>query len=245
MHSVVTVECHSPALARAVTYTALVPDVGTPPFAVLYQLHGASDDHRAWLYKSNLLRVVEGLPLVVVMPSGENGYYVDVPPLRALEQLVVHDIPAHLTRAFRVRQGRAAIGGLSMGGYGAIRLGLKHPDRYASIFAHSSRLPARRELPTLAWTHGSDAAGCDDLDVDWLAERVDRATMPALAFDCGVDDHLIGDSRRFHARLEALGVPHAYAEHAGAHTWDYWDRHLAEAIAHHARVLGIEPQHSG
>ncbi|MGZ3427457.1 MAG: alpha/beta hydrolase [Polyangia bacterium] len=239
MHGVVTVECHSPALDRTVTYTALVPDGGTPPFAVLYQLHGASDDHRAWLYKSNLLRVVEGLPLLVVLPSGENGYYVDAPPLRALEQLVVHDIPAHVTRTFRVKEGRAAIGGLSMGGYGAIRLGLKHPDRYASVFAHSSRLPARAELPMLAWTHGIDDADLDDLDVDRLAQRIDPATMPKLAFDCGVDDHLIADSRRFHARLEALGVPHGYAEHAGAHDWEYWNRHVSDAIAHHARVLGL------
>jgi putative tributyrin esterase len=218
MHSVVTVECHSAALERAVTYTALVPDRGGPPFAVLYQLHGASDDHRAWLYKSNLLRVVEGLPLVVVMPSGENSYWVD-----AWEKLVVDDLAAHVARTFRVRDGRAAIGGLSMGGYGAIRLGLKYPDRYASIFAHSSRL----------------RASGDDYDVEVIAARVDRATLPQLAFDCGVDDHLIGDSRRFHARLDALGVPHHYAEHAGAHTWDYWDRHVVDAIAHHARVLGL------
>src|SRR3954466_1326967 len=136
MHSVVTVEHPSAALDRTVSYTALVPQTGTPPFAVLYQLHGASDDHRAWLYKSNLLRVVDGLPLVVVMPSGENSYYVD-----AWERLVVDDVPANVARTFRVRPGRAAIGGLSMGGYGAIRLGLLHPDRYASIFAHSSRLP--------------------------------------------------------------------------------------------------------
>ena len=111
MHSVVTVESHSAALERAVTYTALVPDRGTPPFGVLYQLHGASDDHRAWLYKSNLLRVVDGLPLVVVMPSGENGDWVD-----AWEKLVVDDLAAHVARTFRVRDGRAAIGGLSMGG---------------------------------------------------------------------------------------------------------------------------------
>ena len=218
MHSVVTVECHSAALDRVVTYTALVPQSGTPPFAVLYQLHGASDDHRAWLYKSNLLRYVDGLPLLVVMPSGENSYYVG-----PWEKLVVDDIPAHVERTFRVRPGRAAIGGLSMGGYGAIRLGLLYPHRYASIFAHSSRLPE----------------SADDRDVGVVAERVDRAQLPALAFDCGVDDHLIDDSRRFHVRLDALGLPHQYREHPGAHTWEYWDEHVREAIAWHVRVLGL------
>src|SRR3954470_19630675 len=160
MHSVVTVEHHSDALDRAVTYTALVPQTGTPPFAVLYQLHGASDDHRAWLDKSSLLRYVDGLPLVVVMPSGENSYYVG-----PWERLVVDDVPAHVERTFRVRPGRAAIGGPSVGGYGAIRLGLLHPHRYASIFAHSSRL----------------AETADDHDVGVIAERailIDRAQLP-------------------------------------------------------------------
>jgi S-formylglutathione hydrolase FrmB len=218
MHSVVTVEHSSAALGRTTTYTAFVPDDGAPPFAVLYQLHGASDDHRAWLYKSNLLRYVDGLPLLVVMPSGENSYYVD-----AWEHMIVDDLPAHVARTFRVREGRAAIGGLSMGGYGAIRLGLKYAERYASIFAHSSRLPASG----------------DDRDVGVIAARVDGATMPALAFDCGTEDYLLADSRRFHARLDALGLPHQYREHSGAHTWDYWDEHVREAIAWHKKALGI------
>lgn len=218
MHSVLTVECHAPSLDRAVTYTALIPESGTPPFAVLYQLHGASDDHRAWLYKSNLLRHVDGLPLVVVLPSGENSYYVD-----AWERLIVDDLPAHVSRTFRVREGRAAIGGLSMGGFGAIRLGLKYAERYASIYAHSSKLVETG----------------DDHDAAVVAARVDRNNMPALAFDCGVDDHLIDQSRTFATRLQSLGLPHEYREHPGAHTWDYWEQHLPDALAHHARVLGL------
>src|SRR5262249_54353246 len=161
--------------------------VGEPPFPVLYQLHGASDDHRAWLYKSSLWRYVEALPLMVVLPSGENSYYVDTPG-RAFEQLIVHDLPAHVAHTFGVRDGKAAIGGLSMGGYGAIRLGLKHPDRYGSIFAHSSRLPSRAELPQLEWTRGLHGAELDELDVEQLAARLDRATMPELVFDCGTED---------------------------------------------------------
>ena len=92
-----------------------------------------------------------------------------------------------------------------------------------SIFAHSSRL----------------AESADDHDVGVVAQRMERVTMPALAFDCGVDDHLIDDSRRFHARLDALGVPHQYREHPGAHTWEYWDEHVREALAWHVRVLGL------
>ena len=220
MHSVVTVECHAPALDRAVTYTALVPEAGTPPFAVLYQLHGASDDHRAWLYKSNLLRHVDGLPLVVVLPSGENSYYVDA--LGAAGRATI--CPAHVSRTFRVREGRAAIGGLSMGGFGAIRLGLKY------------RRSLRVDLRALVEA-GGDAATTATRAVSRRAST--RKNLPALAFDCGERRSPDRGQSALPRQLEALGLPHEYREHPGAHTWDYWERHLPDAIAHHARVLGL------
>ena len=233
MSSVVTVELFSAALGRTSAYTAIVPEAGAPPFAVLYLLHGHDDDHRAWLYKSSLLRHAAGLPLLIVMPCGENSYYVG-----AHEQLVAVELPLHVARTFRVRAGRAAIGGLSMGGYGAIRLGLKYPATYASIYAHSSRLPARAELPTLPWASPSGDA-LDDLDVDALAQHADPATLPALFFDCGTDDPLLPDNQRFHAHLRALAIPHQYREHPGAHTWDYWDSHILDQLAHHKRTLDL------
>jgi putative tributyrin esterase len=236
--SIVTVEFGSRALARQTTYTAIVPSVGEPPFAVLYLLHGHDDDHHAWLHRSTLLNRVEALPLVVVLPSGENSYYVDAGPERELERLIVDELPIHLMRTFRVRDGKAAIGGLSMGGYGALRLGLRHPDRYASIVAHSSRLPTRSQLAREPWARGLDIDE-HGLDIEAVAAGVEHATVPALRFDCGVDDHLLDDSRRFHARLDALGIPHRYTEHPGAHTWDYWEARLPEALAHHARALEL------
>lgn len=235
--SVATVEFHSVAFDRTLAYTAIVPDAGEPPFAVLYLLHGHSDDHRAWLYRSSLVRHVARWPLLVVLPSGENSYYVDAPG-RPFEWLITDELPLHVARTFHVRPGRAAIGGLSMGGYGALRLALRHPERYASAYAHSARLPARAELPSLPWAQAA-LAGVDELDVDALAARADRAALPALGLDCGVDDHLLADSRRFHATLDRLGLAHAYVEHPGAHDWDYWDAHVADGLAFHARALGL------
>jgi S-formylglutathione hydrolase FrmB len=155
-----------------------------------------------------------------------------------METFIVDDLPAHVARTFQIRPGRAAIGGLSMGGYGAIRLGLRHPQKYGSIYAHSSRLPSAAELPMFAFERGI-GEDAEDLDVDDLAARVDRASMPALAFDCGTEDFLLADSRRFRDRLVALGLPHEYREHPGAHDWDYWDRHVPAALAHPRRVLGF------
>ena len=232
------VELHFPsdALGRVVTYSAIVPDRGEGPFSVLYQLHGASDDHRAWIERGNLVRHVDGMPLIVVLPDGALSYWANVHPLMRYEDFLVEDLAQHVRRTFRVRDEPAAIGGLSMGGYGALRLALRHPGRFASVAAHSSRIPLREELATLPWSRGVDP---DELDLLALADRIDPATVPKLHLDCGLDDHRLEDSRRLVAILARRGVAHHYREHPGAHDWPYWDAHVGEALAHHARALRL------
>jgi S-formylglutathione hydrolase FrmB len=101
-----------------------------------------------------------------------------------------------------------------MGGFGAVRLGLKYPQRFYSIWAHSGVFPTTDTLPE-HWYWSGIAA---DLDCYALADQVDPQTMPLLSFDCGTDDHLLEDNRRFHAFLEARGIPHTYQEHPGGHS---------------------------
>jgi S-formylglutathione hydrolase FrmB len=142
-------------------------------------------------------------------------------------------------RTFPIAAGPSAIGGLSMGGYGALRLALRHPARFASVTAHSTRAPTRAELATLPWSSGCDA---DLLDLETIAARAARAApaagerLPPIALDCGVDDRLLGDSRRVHACLDRLGIAHAYEEHAGTHDWAYWEARLPAALAFHAEI---------
>jgi S-formylglutathione hydrolase FrmB len=248
--TIATLRIKSAALSRPVPYTAILPDpddAGPGPYPVLVQLHGYWDDHQAWIYKANLARYVERLPLIVVLPNGENGYWVNWDPTRRYEELVVHDLWEHVSRTFPVREGRWAIGGLSMGGYGAIRLGLKYPDRYCSIFAHSSFIPGPTEFAEWAgqddwWMQQATRLNADDeMDCHHWAARADPARLPRLSFDCGTADDLLGQNRRFHAFLLAQDIPHSYAEHPGGHTWDYWDRHVETALLQHAELLGIEP----
>lgn len=74
-----------------------------------------------------------------------------------------------------------------------------------------------------------------------LKARLDAGERgPVIAFDCGVDDELIGPNRELHQHMDALGLHHHYAEHPGAHEWDYWDEHVREALAQHARALGMD-----
>jgi S-formylglutathione hydrolase FrmB len=238
--SIVNVRFRSEALGKHTSFNVVLPDQATGPFPVLIQLHGFSDDSYSWLYNSRLAQHVAPYPLIVVLPDGGTSRYLNLPyherfGLQNYEDLMIRDIPNEVQRLFPVRPGKWAIGGLSMGGFGALRLGLKYPDRFASIWAHSAGL---RPLDDAFLSTLADPS---DADVVHLARQaMASGQAPELALDCGVDDELIRYNREFHAALDGMGYPHTWNEHPGAHTWDYWDLHVQEALARHARVLGID-----
>lgn len=231
----------SKALGHHVSYSVILPDasvVGPGPYPVLFQLHGASDDHAAWTNRSNLARHVSSLPLIVVMPDGALSFWINHNGRERFEDFLTMDLWDHVRATFQVREGKAAIGGLSMGGYGALHNGLKHPERYCSVWAHSSACFNKEDF--LRWAASeTPPQDLDDADLFELAKKVDPANMPVVTFDCGTEDFLLDENRRFHGHLESLGLPHTYMEHPGSHSWDYWDVHVKEALEQHARALGI------
>jgi putative tributyrin esterase len=243
-----TLNFHSPALAKACSMTVIVPEgsVGQPPFPVCYLLHGLSDDHTSWARQTSIERHVAGLPLIVVMPDGGRGFYCDAVDGPAYERHLLDDVIGFVDRTFHTmpeRQGRV-IGGLSMGGYGAIKLALKYPQLFCSAVSHSAALDVQRRLerPEVAAEMRrifGPAPGGGPNDPYALAATIDRTLLPALRLDCGLEDGLLEENRAFHRHLEQLGIPHEYAECPGAHTWEYWDCHIQEALAFHQRVLGL------
>lgn len=227
----------SPALGRHVTYTAFLPDpsLGNGPFPVLYQLHGASDDHQGWIQYSNLPRYVSRLGLITVLPDGGLSFWLNRGPRERYEDFIMEDLAAHVARTFQVRAGKAAVGGLSMGGFGAVYLGLRHPERFASVWSHSGAFRTRARLLELGWSEETAAIA----DVGALAAMADPSTSPVLSLDCGTEDSLLEGNRDLSRLLTERGVPHQYFESPGSHTWDYWDLHVQEALGQHARVLGV------
>jgi len=238
------------ALNKMTSAMVILPEGKPGPFPVFYLLHGLSDDHSVWVRRTSIERYVEGLPLIVVMPDGGRSFYTDAKdrPRFAYETHFVRDLIGFVDGTLQtipMREGRV-IGGLSMGGYGAMKLALKHPDLFCAAVSHSgavglaSRPLGGDEEWVREWVpvFGENPQGGPE-DVFALAERADRATLPALRIDCGVDDFLVEDNRRFHRHLESLGIPHEYAEFPGGHSWDYWDLHVQEAIAFFTKVLNV------
>jgi putative tributyrin esterase len=235
--TIATVQFMSKALWRQVTYTAILPDkrtVGLGPYPVLYQLHGGNQNHTAWLYYSRLIDYARNFPFIIILPDGAQSRWANgEPPFTAYEDFLMDDLSNHILETFPATKGKWAIGGNSMGGFGAIRLGLKYPQRFFSIWSHSGVFPTAETLPN----HWHWSGNANDLDCYALVDQLDLQMMPRLSFDCGTDDHLLEHNRHFHTYLKERGIPHAYYEYPGGHNWEYWDIRIQEALSQHHEAL--------
>ncbi len=240
----------SPALGKAMAADIILPEGDLKgPFATFYLLHGFSDDHTIWQRRTSIERYVQDLPLIVVMPDGGRSFYCDAKEGLPWETSIVRDLVNYVDKMFHTKATRASrcIGGLSMGGYGAVKLALKHPDLFCSAVSHSGAVCFAHRPFTAdnAWSKemarivGADPVGGPD-DIFALAEKLTPEQRPALRIDCGTGDFLIEDNRACHAFLDQIGYPHEYAEFPGGHDWPYWDIHVQEAIAFHARNMKLK-----
>lgn len=237
-------------LHRMTSVKIIIPEKMEGPFPVLYLLHGLSDDHTAWTRWTSIDRYVRDLPLMVVMPDAERSWYTDAVgiPNAAFETFITQDLIGFVDETFhtiRGREGRATCG-QSMGGYGAFKLAIKHPDLFCAAASHSGALVAAehflngepervREMRLIFG--GKPQGGPNDLMA--IITRADRKTLPALYMDCGRDDFLFEANRKMHGHLESLGIPHEYHEDQGGHTWDYWDRRIQVSLEFVKKALNI------
>lgn len=248
-----TINYFSQSLQKASSFNIVFPDnpKATRPWAVLYLLHGLSDDHTIWERRTSIERYVEGWPLAVVMPDGGRGWFTNAakPPHYRYEDDLVKDVVGLVERTFPVKAERSgrAIGGLSMGGYGAVKIGLKHHETFGSVTSHSGAVGFPRRLPEKALElspeftviFGDSPEGGPE-DPYALIEKIDHGRIPALRLDCGEEDFLLEENRAFHQYLESLHIPHEYEEFSGGHDWAYWDAHVREAVAFHAKSMGLK-----
>jgi putative tributyrin esterase len=242
----------SSVLEKKLGMYVILPEVGTPPFATYYLLHGLSDDYTVWLRRTRIEWYVREMPLMVVMPDGFRGFYTDNADGPAYAKYMAEELVEFVERNFPARRSREArcVGGLSMGGYGALRLGLAYPHLFASANSHSGALMhGGRDGPRpdgplspaeFRRIFGERPQGSGH-DLVALARRAGQSNqpLPRLLIDCGTDDVLLEDNRLFHAELERLKMPHEYREFPGAHTWDYWDQHVRDALEFHLRALSL------
>jgi putative tributyrin esterase len=237
----------SQVLRKQTTTWILLPETGTPPFPTFYLLHGLSDNHTTWLRRTRIEDHAAALPLIIVMPDGGRSYYTNHAAGPAWATHIAEELPTFIERNFPAKTTRDSrcIGGLSMGGYGAMRLSLGYPEKYISANSHSGSLMGPNPIPgTISQEEVSQIIGPSyknsDHDLAAIAKRAATSSQfPQLLIDCGIDDFRLPDNRQFHQALLSQKIPHDYREFPGNHNWDYWEQHIPQALAFHAGALGL------
>jgi S-formylglutathione hydrolase FrmB len=218
-------------------------------FPVLYLLHGLTGHYNNWTEKAKLSTYVHRHGVIIVTPEGDNGWYTDSPtkPNDKYESYIVKELVPEIDKKFRTLSDRQhrAIAGLSMGGFGAIKSGLKYPEMFAlagsfsgalgvSSYRNSSELPAgaiRTSLVNIFGEAGSPTHVSNDIfRMIREASPEKMKAMPFLYIDCGTEDFLFQSNRDFVALLLEKKVPHEFRQLPGAHNWTYWDAQVQEFL---------------
>jgi len=215
-------------------------------FRTLYLLHGYSDDHTAWVRWTALEKYVEGLNLVVVMPAGNTSFYTDMTNGKKYFKFISEEVPAVARNMFPLSAARKDnyVAGLSMGGYGAFKLALTYPERYAAAASLSGTLDVRgivkghglREEKVHRMEMQSIFGDLSKLpnsnhDLFKLAKMVAKDSVkPRLYQACGTEDFLYADNVRFRDVVRKLPLDLTYEEGPGEHVWSYWDMMIQNVL---------------
>ncbi len=206
----------------------------------LYLLHGLSDDHTIWMRRTSIERYAAAKGLAVVMPAVNRSLYANTAYGINYWNYVSEELPRVMQEFFPLSAARERnfAAGLSMGGYGALRLGLANPDNFAAVASLSGalKLPdmveeARRGDGRFLAEEINSIFGADvsvkgsEVDLTYLTETnlANGATLPAIYICCGTEDFLYPHSVEFREFFRAKNIPVTYEEGPGAHHWDYWD----------------------
>lgn len=245
--SVETFKLNSKLMAREMPYRVVLPGSHknsneTLRYPVIYLLHGLSGHFDNWTDKTKLSLYATAYEIIIVTPEGGDGWYSDsvsVPDDR-YESYIIQELIPEIEKKFRAKTGRAdrAIAGLSMGGYGAIKFGLKYPDKFILAGSFSGALdlssPLVDTMPSVKKVFG---AGDNQSRRDNDVFRIIRETpaeklkdLPFLYLSCGTEDFLFANNQEFMKLLADKKVKHEYRQLPGAHSWAFWDPQVQEFL---------------
>ncbi len=230
----ITVEHWGNSISKTNGMNIILPEA-EGPFPVLYLLHGLGDDQTNWARWTSIERYASTLRLMIVMPNGERSFYCNDPSATGLawEDYISKNVVQFVDNAFPTiaKASGRAIAGLSMGGYGAIMHHLRHPDVFSAACSHSGALgfncPRFEIVEHIQKLSSVFPRGKYDLFA--LARKAKKGQV-SVRLDCGADDFLLAQNRKFHEHLLKLGIEHAYQENPGTHEWPYWDKHIVETL---------------
>jgi S-formylglutathione hydrolase FrmB len=212
---------------------------GPPP--VLYLLHGLSDDDTMWLRATSIDRYATALGLAVVMPQVHRSFYTDLPHQGGRYwTFLSQELPQVVGDFFNVSDRRedTFVAGLSMGGYGALKWALTHPERFAAAASLSGAVDLQRLIdsgdrePLFENVLGDRTLGDVGGDLFAAIDGVDAASAPRLYVACGTEDvRLVDGNRRLASYAGDRGLDVTTSFTPGDHEWGYWDARIQDVLA--------------
>lgn len=228
-----------------------LPEEGTEPaltdakYQTLYLLHGLNDDDTAWHRQTSIERDVSPYRLAVVMPQVHQSFYADMKYGNRYWTFLTEELPRVARTYFPLSDRREDnfVAGLSMGGYGAFKWALNHPDRFGAAaslsgsldmvnYIHERTADGRRPR-YLELVYGTDDISGTDNDLIWLVRQANDSgePLPKLFQYCGTEDALHGDNLKFQEACAGTRLDlTCRLSDPGTHGWQYWDERIKEVI---------------
>ena len=210
------------------------------PPKVLYLLHGYSDDHSIWMRRTSVERYAAAHNLAVVMPAVNHSFYCNEVYGEKYWDYVAKELPAVMQRFFRLsdKPEDTFVAGLSMGGYGAMKLALSFPERFGAAASFSGavdiaeRSTVRASVEqTRVFGDVSKIPGSDNDLLHLLEKNADAPKKPRLYISCGTADFLYHQHQKFVPAAKKAGWDvTSYEEPDATHEWGFWDREISKFI---------------
>ncbi len=246
----ITVNYLSNALFRTVPVNVILPAdkfsankgeyVRNQPYKTLYLLHGLLGNYTDWVNGTRIERYAQEKNLAVVMPSGDNSFYVNGVVRNNRYGDFIGEELVEMTRSmFPLSDKRedTFIAGLSMGGFGALRNGLKFSETFGYIASLSGALHILDENPeevngeSSVFGNREEARRSDKNPAVLLEDLVrEGKPIPKIYMACGLQDSLLDANRKYRDLILSAGADLTYIEEDGAHEWEFWDRHIKKVI---------------
>jgi len=236
----------SNALLMQTSLRVIIPDNGMQNSKVLYLLHGLSDDSSIWMRKTCIEQFAEDHDYAVIMPEVNRSFYTDIDCGGKYFTYITKELPEICERLFGFRHSREKtfVAGLSMGGYGALKCALRHPEQYAACASFSGAVDVQGllntgesidvQFPEHGLFFGKDRKLDPSLDLFKLAVEVNKlptAQKPRVLTTCGYQDFLYAYNIGFRDLMNSLDFDYKYIEWEGAHTWPFWNTSIQYALS--------------
>ena len=213
-------------------------------FKTLYLLHGVYGSQVDWINGTNIQRWAEEKNLAVIMPAGENRFYIDQPKTHDYYGKLIGEELVRVTRKLfplSDKKEDTFICGLSMGGFGALRNGLKHYDTFGYVAGLSSAniLDIENVKSSLLGEDYMETVFGDlkkarnsDKSISWLIRNNAREgkTDQKIYMACGESDMLKDQTRELSKLFRENGYEITYETGPGAHEWDFWNRYIKHVV---------------